>query len=55
VKRWLALVLGLSVAAAALWLLAASRGERPLGDIGSDSRSELQRVLEAADREPSRR
>jgi hypothetical protein len=44
VKRWLALALGLSVAVAALALLA-TRGTGPREQIDSSSRAALERVL----------
>jgi hypothetical protein len=55
VKRWLALVLGLVIAALALYVLASSGGDRPSGDIDAASRARLERVLEQAEREAGRR
>jgi len=51
VKRWLALGLGLLIAAFALYLLASSGGDEPSGDIDAASRARLERVLEQAERE----
>jgi ABC-type sulfate/molybdate transport systems ATPase subunit len=55
VKRWLALALGLVIAALALYLLASSGGDEPSGEIDAASRERLERVLEEADREAGRR
>jgi hypothetical protein len=51
VKRWLALALGLAIAAGSLWLLASRGDDPPLGEIGDASRAELRRVLEQAEAE----
>jgi hypothetical protein len=51
VKRWLALVLGLAAAAAALAVLAAGRRDAPLGSIDAASQRSLERVLADAERE----
>jgi hypothetical protein len=51
VKRWLALALGLAIAAGSLWLLASRGDDPPLGKIGDASRAELRRVLEQAEGE----
>jgi hypothetical protein len=50
VQRWLALTLGLAAAAGALYVLAAGRGEEPLGRIDASSRHSLERVLEESSR-----
>jgi hypothetical protein len=50
VKRWLALALGLVIAALALYVLASSGGDGPSGEIDAASRARLERVLEEADR-----
>ena len=56
VRRWLALAIGLAIAATALYLLAAGEPLRPVaagppgGEIDADSRARLERVLEEADR-----
>jgi hypothetical protein len=55
VKRWLALALGLVIAALALYVLASSGGDEPAGRIDAASRARLERVLEEADREAVRR
>ncbi|MDH3212595.1 MAG: hypothetical protein OEM05_08930 [Myxococcales bacterium] len=50
--RWLVLLLGLAIAAGAVYLLA-SGGEEdgpPLGEIDAPSRARLERVLREADR-----
>ena len=49
-KRWLALGLGFVIAAVALYVLASSGGDSPLGEIDAASRARLERVLEEADR-----
>ena len=54
-KRWLALALGLVIAALALYVLASSGGDEPSGEIDAASRARLERVLEEADREADRR
>ena len=54
-KRWLALALGLLIAALALYVLASSGGDEPSGEIDAASRARLERVLEEADREAGRR
>ena len=54
-KRWLALALGLVIAALALYVLASSGGDSPSGEIDAVSRARLERVLEEADREPGGR
>ena len=50
-KRWLALVLGVSIAALALYVIASSGGDEPAGEIDAASRARLERVLEEAERE----
>ena len=50
-RRWLALCLGLAACGGAAWALLRSPAGEPLGEIGVDSREELHRVLERADRE----
>ena len=51
-KRWLALALGLVIAALALYVLASERWRRRRsGEIDAASRARLERVLEEADRE----
>jgi hypothetical protein len=57
VTRWLALSLGLAVAAAALWTLVAGGGPAPppQGEIDAASRAALERVLaegESGERRP---
>ena len=49
-KRWLALGLGLLIAAVALYVIASSGGDAPSGEIDAASRERLERVLEEADR-----
>ncbi len=51
VQRWIALTLGLAVAAVSLYVLAQGGGEQPLGQIDAASRDSLQRVLREADRQ----
>jgi hypothetical protein len=57
VKRLLALILGLAVAAAALYVLLSGRptsreaNEPPSAEIDAASRAKLERVLEAAERD----
>jgi len=54
VKRLLALIFGLAVAAAALYVLVSDRREPakpPSAEIDAASRAKLERVLEAAERE----
>jgi len=57
VKRLLALIFGLAVAAAALYVLVSDRraprepAKPPSAEIDAASRAKLERVLEAADRE----
>ena len=50
-QRWIALTLGLAVAAVSLYVLARGSGEQPLGRIDAASRDSLERVLQQADRE----
>ncbi|MDJ0850970.1 MAG: hypothetical protein QNK04_21575 [Myxococcota bacterium] len=50
-QRWIALTLGLAVAAVSLYVLAQGGGEQPLGQIDAASRDSLQRVLREADRQ----
>ena len=50
-KRWLALALGLVIAALALYVLASSGGDSPSGEIDAASRARLEHLLEEADRE----
>ncbi len=45
-QRWIALIGGLGVAAAAVWFLLMGRGEMPMGEIDDASRERLERVLE---------
>jgi hypothetical protein len=54
VKRWLALGLGLLIAALALYVVAWSGGDPPSGEIDAASRARLERVLEEADRRAGR-
>ena len=48
-QRWIALIGGLGVAAAAVWFLVSDRGEKPMGEIDDASRERLERVLEASE------
>ncbi len=50
-QRWIALTLGLAVAAVSLYVLARGGGEEPLGRIDAASRDSLERVLRQAERE----
>ena len=52
--RWLALILGLAVAATALYAFVKDDVEAPLGEIDAASRHSLERVLEQAEREGGR-
>ena len=52
-RRWLALGLALVACAGAFWALFRSE-ERPLGEIRAESREQLDRVLERAEREAGR-
>ena len=62
-NRWLLLVLGLAIAAAALFALVSGEAPRlpeagdspPLGEIDADSRARLEQVLRDADREEAAR
>jgi hypothetical protein len=49
VQRWIVLIGGLGVAAAAIWFLVTGRGEKPMGAIDDASRERLERVLEASE------
>jgi hypothetical protein len=49
-RRWLALVAGLALFAGALYALGGNRSEPLPGEIGADSRAQLERVLEREDR-----
>ncbi len=51
VQRWIALTLGLAVAAVSLYVLARGGGGEPLGRIDAASRESLERVLRQAERE----
>jgi hypothetical protein len=56
VKRWLALGLGLAIAAVAFYLLATTDATPPpTEDIDAASRARLERLLREAEREPGRR
>jgi hypothetical protein len=63
VNRWLLLVLGLAIAAAALFALVggeaprlpAAGGSPPLDEIDADSRARLEQVLRDAEREEAAR
>ena len=48
-QRWIALIVGLGIAAAAVWLLLTGRGEKPMGEIDDASRERLERVLEESE------
>jgi hypothetical protein len=52
VKRWLALVVGLAIVGAVLYLLAQGGEQKPLGEIDEASRARLERVLEEAEGAP---
>ena len=47
--RWMVLGIGLALFVGAVWVLTAADGEPPLGEIGPDSRAQLERVLERED------
>ena len=49
-RPWVAAAIGLALFAGAVWVLAGGGAAPPMGEIGADSRAELERVLERADR-----
>ena len=48
-QRWIALIGGLGVAAAAIRFLVTGRGDHPMGEIDDASRERFEHVLEASE------